>query len=464
MMNDHPTNDDLAALLEVHRQEGLGGRITHLLLCARCRDRLLAKIECLEAQSGEARVLHFERPVEDASHSADQVRLPLESLGFGVSLDRWFSRALSASQAEEMRAEGLLEELLSLSETGRRKLVLEDRRFCSWVLVARLLDESRSRGLERPRHGEKLARLALDLLGRLDVEKYGERLIRDLQARAWAVLGNSLRLAGDLMGADRAFRRGSSFLTGSFDPFEKAEFLGLLGSLRRDQRRFDEALETLDEAQDLLEEIQEIRRIPRILIKKGALWLDRAEPAKALELLLEAQRGLEPGQDPRTDLAIRHNLAICYVDLERYTEARRIFRDNRELYARITDPWTRLRVQWLEGILAAEAGRTSQGEALLSEVRAAYIEAEKGYEAAFVSLELARLYARQKRYAELRSIAREMAGVFFAHQIHREGVLALAYLRQAADRETLSAEAVRRLAVYLKKSRFEPDCELEELG
>lgn len=462
-MNDHPTNEDLTTLLEAHREGGFGERITHLLRCARCRDRLLAKIDGLEAGRGEARVLRFERPAGVASPTAAQEVLPLESLGFGESLDRWFSRALSAGRAEEVRAQGLIEELLSLSEIARRRLALEDPRFYSWTLAARLLDESRSRGVRRPRHGEKLARLALDLLGRLDSGRYGERLIRDLQARGWAVLGNSLRLAGDLMGADRAFQCGLEFLAGSFDPFEKAELLGLLGSLRRDQRRFDEALEALDEAQDLLEEIHEIRRIPRILVKKGFLWLARAEPARALDLLQEAQRGLEPGQDLRTELAIRHNLAICHLELERYSEARRIFRDNQALYARFTDRGTRLRIKWLEGALAVEAGRADRGEALLQEVRAAYIEAEKGYEAAFVSLELATLYARQKRYAELRSLAREMAGVFFAHQIHREGVLALAYLRQAAERETLSAEAIRRLSGYLKKSRFEPGCELEEL-
>ena len=362
---------------------------------------------------------------------------------------------------ERQRVDALFRELTSLREPERRALIRRESRFRSWVLVARMLDESRELSFDRPRRGERLARLALDLLHRLDPEIYGERLIRDLEGRGWAVLGNALRLAADLEGADRAFERASRRLADTFDPFERAELLALLGSLRRDQQRFDEALEAFDRAQTLYEEIRETRRIPRILTKKGLLWLERAEPERAVEFFVEAQGLLSPGQDFRTELAVRHNLCWCYVHMEQYPRACRVFRDNQTLYARADDSWTRLRVRWLEGNLEAGTGNEARAVELLTEVREAFAENGQDYDAAFVSLDLALLYARQRRFPELRRLAREMASVFSARHIHRGAVLALAFFRQAAERETLTARTVRQLAVYVKKSRFEPGCELK---
>lgn len=433
--------------------------LIHLLGCACCRERLLGALEAWEAPPEQARVLPFGRRRRFASESA--AGASDDWLGFGKALDRWFLHTASACREEEDRVDALLAELMARRETERRALVRDDPRFHSWVLAARLLEESRALSFDRPRHGERLTRLAVDVLHRLDPEVYGERLIRDLEGRAWAVLGNSLRLAGDLDGSDRAFDLGARCLAESFDPLERADFLGMLGALRRDQRRFDEALEALDQAHDLYEQIREKRRIPRVLTKKGFLWLERAEPEKALELLLEARRCLVPGEDFRTELAVHHNLCWCYVELERYTKARKLFKENKALYARADDSWTRVRARWLEGNLEAGTGDEARAEELLAQVRDSFTASGQEYESALVSLDLAVLYARQRRFGELRHLAAEMASVFTAHHIHREAILALAFFQQAAERETLTAETVRRLAVYVKKSRFEPGSELE---
>jgi tetratricopeptide (TPR) repeat protein len=407
------------------------------------------------------RILPFERAKRRVSGSARPDRVFRGRLGFGESLDRWFVDTLAACREEEDRVDALTAELMSRRESERRALIREDSRFHSWILAAQLLEECRKLTFDQPRGGERLARLTLDLLGRLDPKIYSERLIRDLEGRAWAVLGNALRVAADLDGADRAFDRGSRCLADSHDPFEQAEFLALLGTLRRDQRRFDQALQAFEKAQTWYEQIRERDRIPRILAKKGVLWLERAEPARAADLFLEAKRRLPPGHDFRTELAVRHNLCWCYVHLEQYPKACRMFRDNQELYARANDSWTQLRVRWLEGKLAAGIGNEGRAEELLTQVRHGFASAGQDYDAALVSLDLAVLLARQNRFSELRQLAREMAGVFSAHHIHREAILALAFFQQAAERETLTAETVRQLAAYVKKSRFEPGCELK---
>ena len=67
-----------------------------------------------------------------------------------------------------------------------------------------------------------------------------EPVNRDLSGRAWAVLGNVRRIQSDLSGADEALERAFEELEqGSGDPQEESRAWEFLGSLRRDQRRFE---------------------------------------------------------------------------------------------------------------------------------------------------------------------------------------------------------------------------------
>lgn len=456
----HLTQDDLAALLP--RAGSVRKALLHLMECEECRGRLRTELE--QRADGVdlpgAKVLRFERSrversrTDGSAHDAEGSRTPDP---WGSTLDRWFAATAAACRREQEQAEARLSELLAEPEARWRLLARRGREFHTWSLAAGLLDESHARAYERPRQSERLARIALEVAEKLDPGGYGERLILDLQARCWARLGNALRLAGDLDGADRAFDRGQGCLDGCFDPFERAEFLALLALLRRSQRRFDEALTTLDEAGGLYREIGETGRLVRILAQKGLLWLDRAEPETALPFFRQAEPLLDAEVDPRTALAIRHNLALCHAELGHLPHARRLYQQNQALYRRFTDRWTVLRIRWLKGTLEAGAGRLEAASEILSEVRKGYVEADRAYDAALVSLELAVLYARQGRLSELKTIARETAEVFFSRRIHREAVVALAFFRQAAERETFTVEGLRQIATYLKKSRFEPE-------
>ena len=237
--NPHLTQDDLAALLPRARVER--ETLLHLIECTECRERLRTELDqrtaCVELP--EAKVLHFERSrferraTDGTPHEADGVGTPDP---FGSGLDRWFTATAAACRCEQEQAETRLIELLAEPEARWRIVACRRPEYRSWTLAARLLDESRVRAYERPRQAERLARIALEVAEKLDPGGYGERLILDLQARCWARLGNALRLAGDLDGADRAFGRGQSCLDGCFDPFERAEFLALLARGGRARR------------------------------------------------------------------------------------------------------------------------------------------------------------------------------------------------------------------------------------
>jgi hypothetical protein len=70
-------------------------------------------------------------------------------------------------------------------------------------------------------------------------------------------------------------------------------------------------------------------------------------------------------------------------------------------------------------------GRTDEAERALLSVRAGFLDRKLGYDAALVSLDLAMLYLRQSRTAELKELAEQMHPVFEAEDIHREALAAL---------------------------------------
>ena len=432
--------------------------LSHLLDCPTCREQALAELRRQQVESELADVLSYRRPAATGQPAAGERRDPAgEPYGeLAASFERITRRALDCAEHEQRSAGLLLEELLSHPAPRREVLVANSERFRSLALAQRLLEVSHGTGFEDPREAERLARLALTVVDSVDVAFYGRRLLDDLRARAWAHLGNALRIASRPEEAEEAFRRGAACLEGTADPMEQAGFQHLLSSLRKLQRRFDESAELLQSAARLYEEVGDSERLARVLTGIGCHYLDLRSPEEAVEPLLEALRHVDALADPRTALYIHHNLTMCLSETDRFLEAQRLFAAARPLYERFPDMRTQLRRQWLEGVLAAGTGRPERAETLFREVQAAFTEAEMTPDAAIAGLDLAALYARQGRTADLKALSQELTGILFSGRLHREALVALAYFIQAAQRERATLDVVKQVASFLRRAEVDP--------
>jgi hypothetical protein len=74
-----------------------------------------------------------------------------------------------------------------------------------------------------------------------------------------------------------------------------------------------------------------------------------------------------------------------------------------------------------------------------------------GYDAAMVSLDLAILYLKEDRVADVQRLAEEMLPIFQAQDVHREDLAALRLFQEAAQRQELTVEKVRELAAWLRR-------------
>jgi tetratricopeptide (TPR) repeat protein len=390
-----------------------------------------------------AKVLPYAAPL---SHRA-RARSP-------QSAQRRLRLRLNAAIAELDASESLLRELRQRPIEQWPLMFDNSPGFHSLALARDLLQASHRTAFDDPAQGAVMARIGVELVDRLDPGLYGERLLADIRGRGWAIIGECNRLAGELKGADAAFRKARRWNAESPDPEEKAFFLYLLGLLRKDQRRFEEAVRLFDRARCLSEEIADREKVARILTSTGVLHLDRGQPEEALVALLEALDWVDETTDPRVQLFARFNAATCLVDLGDALGAREVFEGCRS--RECSDSYVRLRARWIEGRIAAGLGEADRAEGLLGAARAEYLELGQYYNSALVSLDLAALYARQRRSAELKALAEEMAAVFVAQDVPAEAIAALACFRQAVEQERANEELVGGVARFLQRARTEP--------
>jgi tetratricopeptide (TPR) repeat protein len=369
-----------------------------------------------------------------------------------AAAERRFLIRVHALAAERAAAPARLAELLAHSAEQRLLLIRNHPGFRSWGLLEILIETARQRTFQQPAAGEEIARLALRLADLLDAGYYGEERIQDLRARAWGYAGNARRVAADLREAEAAFQTAFELLrTGTGDPLERALLIDLQASLRREQGRHGEALRLLARAQRIYRRVGETHREGRALVKMSTVHEQAGTPERAIPLLYEALRKIDAGREPRLLLNAQHNLITFLAEVGRHLEAQRLLIQARPLYDRFADAWMRNRRRWVEGKIARGLRRLREAEACFLAARAGFLADERVFEAAFVALELAALYAEQRRTAELARVAEEALPVFASRQSYPRALAALTLLHRVAADERASREAASRLMDCLEQ-------------
>jgi tetratricopeptide (TPR) repeat protein len=235
--------------------------------------------------------------------------------------------------------------------------------------------------------------------------------------------------------------------------FNPARLLGFESSLRRDQRRFDQALGLLEAA--LAEDRGDLRS--HLLINKAKLLIDMGDLEAALAGLENAEPQLLAGGAPRLSFAAHSNRAYCLSLLERHDEAAHWLAEARRLAGPHAAALERLRLDWVAGRVAAGTGRTAEGIAALERVRREFAARGMAYDAALAALELASLYLEQGETSRVKALVREMLPAFQSRDIHREALAALRLFRQAAEQARATAELAREVARFLHRARHNPE-------
>ncbi|MGB5296282.1 MAG: zf-HC2 domain-containing protein, partial [Thermoanaerobaculia bacterium] len=411
---------------------------SHRERCGSCREFLEEMVDCLEGL-GRLRVddLTAERETELVAlfRSLRQTRQDGTSSG-------------------EASTEELLRELLAHSPEQGVILVRNCARFRSVELCQLAIDRGYDMGAQDPAQALELTTLAAVIADSLDEQQYSAGVVSELRARAYAFLGNARRIGSDLAGADEAFERATRLVASeSFDLSVKATVLLLQGSLLGEQLRYDEAFKALGMAEAIFREEGRVKEAVTSSIVLALHLSDSGRPESAIQRLEEIRAQADEVDAPRLSLALRHNLAFSLLACGRSEEARRLIPEVRRLHELTGNAVDLTRFKWLEGQIAVDTGRLRDAEVLFLEVKQFFVDQGMAHDVGLVSLDLALVYLRQGRVAELKALAAEMVKIFGALRVHQEALAALAFCRKAMEVEQMTAGLVRELGRRLEEAR-----------
>ncbi|MDP9120485.1 MAG: hypothetical protein M3O15_03825 [Acidobacteriota bacterium] len=399
----------------------------------------------------------------------------LENDEYDDVFDRVFQRVV-AKEAEICRereqSRELYQNLVHHLPARQRLLVGNSSRYRSRMLCERLLAESHEAGFQDPARAIELARLALVIADLLPPQvsigpevppdrgnSLGRELADGLRARAWSQLGNALRIGSDHAGAEQAFARAEALLDAGcrIGLLDRARVLDQKASFLRDQRRFVEASQLLDQVMAVYQNLGQWHLLGRTLNQKATVTGEAGEVEEEMALLRRALDLLDPHDDPRMFLTVRHNLIVALNESGSSRDAFALLFHTRPLYLKMGDRMNLLRLRWVEGQVALGLRRAEQAELAFLEVRDVFLEMGLDYDAALASLDLAMAYALQGRSQEIRRMAAEMLAVFESRKIHREAMAALLIFCRAAQRDQAGIALVQEVSGFMKRARNHPD-------
>lgn len=355
---------------------------------------------------------------------------------------------------ETREAPELVRRFEGLPHEERMRLVDEEEDLQTWGLCQHLLKKSRTALFEDPLSAIETTRLALRIAEHLG-DSYHPDWVLELRAKAHAYLGNALRVVGELRSADHEFLVADEYLEtgGALSARIEAEVLSLKGSLRLDQRRFEEAHTLLDQALQIYQATAHPDGVASTLLQKVKLLYAEGDFESSIKLLRERLEEMDRVSQGRLYAYAIQSLLYALAMTGRHSEAEGLLPRVVEHFQATAGPLDWVRLHWIEGSIAQGLGRTDEAEAAYREVREKFLDLGKAYDAALVSLDLATIHAGRGETEALKRIAAEVLPVFQSREVHREALAALLLFHQASAEERATVEMIRQATDLLRQGR-----------
>lgn len=367
-------------------------------------------------------------------------------------------------------------------EERRRSVARARHRFGSPALVGLLLAAGKDEIHDDPHEAEHFARLAKDVAGRGHAAAF-----RVCRVMGLAHQGNAKRAAGDLRGAELLLVQALDLLFSAPPPYWlkaacrqvldsasyqltgdrptpemhglldqavlragaaahppagwfQAELFSLLGSLRKDQRRLQEALDLLDRARRLFIAAEDKTGTARVRLVIAAEHRLNGRHEQAVAEVSASLPLIDRKRHPRLLLWAYHNLALYLCEMGRIQMVEILLSDLAPLYRRFGDRQTYIRRRWLEGLLAKAQGDPAGAQQHLTAVVEELVREGTLLQAAVAALDLACLLFEQGSYRDLQRLASQLPTIFRQGDVHCEAhAAALLFAKAAAEQEVSSA-------------------------
>ena len=279
---------------------------------------------------------------------------------------------------------------------------------------------------------------------------YSEALHFDLRARVWAELANAYRVNEYFQEAEEALGTARSLVEqGTGDPMLAARIDDFEASLRKDQRRLDEASRLLDRVHRAYMKIGERHLAGRALMKKGIILEIEYKPDEAIRCHRKAINLMDADRDPQLVASALQCILNALVGAERFAAAGKLLleSDLRRKFA--GDPLNLLRLRWVEAKILAGRGRLKDAEMVLSEVRHGFLEHKLAYVAAVAGLDQAEVRLRQGK--EVHKLTCDIIARCEEHAVDPDALQALMVYEVLSEHGSATIRATQHVREYLEQ-------------
>ncbi len=363
---------------------------------------------------------------------------------------------LDTEQIEGVRAEEVWKKIKGEVYEAQVAAVQHEYRFRTPALFHHLCERSRVDGRDNRKNGVRVAELALVALEAVRFYVTSEKEFAILQGKAYAWLGNALRLAMDFVGAEKALENSSRFLPESEEaaPIPWAELFQNQAALRWHQRRGGEALPLCAQAVRLFHRFGKPCQIARSLILQAQIRRLDDDYDGAIDDLRAAIAHIDAKAEPYLGLAAFQSLADLLVRSGRFDQASTFLPKARELSERLQDQSSTLKlyVRWLEGLLAEGAGELDEAACGYTEARQGFLDSEALGVAALVSLDLGLLMLKVGRNADAVICVKEIIPVLSSLKINGEALVALGVVQEAVKAGAVTDALLRRVRIEAERA------------
>lgn len=285
----------------------------------------------------------------------------------------------------------------------------------------------------QPLHARSLAALA----GVLIRHASSASTLTPLYALSLAHQANAARVEEDLGHAEELMETARFILREEHDEQEPWPLIlsgidWLEGSLRRAQRRLDEAellfirsAKTCFETGLHAEAAQRLLSLCNVYSLKGASIKNDLVIRRACGILQRSD------SHPRLILLGLHSHVHLLARSSRPMEARHLFGRIQDLYLEVPEPAMHLRRIWADGLILQQEGWLRRAEDRFREAKAGFLGRDLHYIAAMVAKDLAALYVQQRRLRDLEATIDEIIPVFETKGVQYEVDAARKILRNA---------------------------------
>lgn len=375
----------------------------------------------------------------------------------GSSFCQLLQHTVTPTPDEKRAAKRDLRTLLKMPRAEREKKIgRANKRYRSPALTESLLAMSEERRAVDADKAYHYAQLAQRVVHRCSTTAQ----VDDLRALCLAYLAAADKARGNLDAAGERFRVARATLGQIEAPalLTQARIDFLEGTYWKDRRELEHAEQLLSHAITLYELLRETQQVARTRLVLGGTQFYAGREQHAISTVKLALTAIDPKAEPRLFLMAHHNVALYLCEMGQSVEAAKHFKTNQPRYELARHDWPSIEMHfhWLAGKIQRSLDKLPQAERHLVRARDGFAEHGTNYDAILVCLDLALVYATQKRHGELSELTDLMVSGFAAQGLHDEALAAVSLAAEAARKRRLTEELARKISHFLQFARHDP--------